>query len=279
MAPACALLLVFVVGPILYSLYLAFTDTRLTGAAAANPRWIGFDNFSRLLESPGLVNAVWLTTVFVVGSAVIGQNVLGLTIALLLRNRSTLVKALVGAVIVSAYVFPEIVPSFMWFSLLSTDGLVNTILAAVNLPAQSVLTDQPMVAIILADVWRATAFSMLVYSAALSDIPSDLMEAANLDGAGYVRILRSITLPLLRPTMFTNLMIITLPTLSLFTTIFVLTGGGPGDQSETMPIFMYRQAFQFGDLAYGTAISMVLLGMGAVITIIYVLTLRPTKVH
>lgn len=279
MAPACALLLVFVVGPILYSLYLAFTDTRLTGAAAANPRWIGLDNFSRLLESPGLVNAVWLTTVFVVGSAVIGQNVLGLTIALLLRNRSTLVKALVGAVIVSAYVFPEIVPSFMWFSLLSTDGLVNTILAAVNLPAQSVLTDQPMVAIILADVWRATAFSMLVYSAALSDIPSDLMEAANLDGAGYVRILRSITLPLLRPTMFTNLMIITLPTLSLFTTIFVLTGGGPGDQSETMPIFMYRQAFQFGDLAYGTAISMVLLGMGAVITIIYVLTLRPTKVH
>lgn len=279
MAPACALLLVFVVGPILYSLYLAFTDTRLTGAAAANPQWIGLDNFSRLLESPGLVNAVWLTTVFVVGSAVIGQNVLGLTIALLLRNRSTLVKALVGAVIVSAYVFPEIVPSFMWFSLLSTDGLVNTILAAANLPAQSVLTDQPMVAIILADVWRATAFSMLVYSAALSDIPSDLMEAANLDGAGYVRTLRSITLPLLRPTMFTNLMIITLPTLSLFTTIFVLTGGGPGDQSETMPIFMYRQAFQFGDLAYGTAISMVLLGMGAVITIIYVLTLRPTKVH
>jgi multiple sugar transport system permease protein len=81
-----------------------------------------------------------------------------------------------------------------------------------------------MVAVILADIWRATAFSMLVYSAALSDIPEDLYDAAKIDGASYTRTLWHITLPMLRRTAFTTIMLITLPTLSVFTMVFVLTG-------------------------------------------------------
>lgn len=277
MAPALGLLSVFVLVPVGYALYLSFTNTRLTGREAIHPEWVGFDNFRRLIDSGHLSNSVWLTLIFVVGSALIGQNLLGLALALLMAKRSRFVRSTVSVVVLAAYVFPEIVPGFMWSSFLSSDGALNMLLRFLQLPEQQVLIDQPMIGVILADIWRATAFSMLVYTAALGDISEDLVDAAKVDGATHSRILWHVTLPLLRRTAFTNLMLITLPTLSVFTMIFALTGGGPGNESETLPMLMYNQAFKLQDLAYGTAISVVLLGLGGVLSMIYVISLRPGK--
>ncbi len=275
MAPALLLLVTFVLVPIAYAIYLAFTNTRLTGREALHPRWVGFNNFRRLIDSGHLSHSVWLTLVFVVGSALIGQNLLGLALALLSAKRSRAMRAAIGVAVLSAYVFPEIVPGFMWTSFLSEDGLVNQTLRGVHLPTQQILIDRPMLAVILADIWRATAFSMLVYTAALGDIPEDLIDAARVDGATYVGVFRNVTAPLLRRTAFTSLMLITLPTLSVFTMIFALTGGGPGRDSETLPMLMYNEAFKLQDLAYGTAISLVLLVIGAVLSFLYVILLRP----
>jgi multiple sugar transport system permease protein len=279
MAPALLLLATFVLVPIGYAIYLAFTNTRLTGKEALHPHWVGFNNFRRLIDSGHLSHSVWLTLIFVVGSALIGQNLLGLALALLSAKRSRLMRATIGVAVLSAYVFPEIVPGFMWTSFLSEDGLVNQTLRAVHLPAQQILIDRPMVAVILADIWRATAFSMLVYTAALGDIPEDLIDAARVDGATYIAVFRNVTAPLLRRTAFTSLMLITLPTLSVFTMIFALTGGGPGRDSETLPMLMYNEAFKLQDLAYGTAISLVLLVIGAVLSFFYVVLLRPGDAH
>ena len=277
MAPAMALLGVFVLVPIGYALYLSFTNTRLTGAEAANPQWIGLDNYRRLFESADLPNSLVLTLVFVVFSALVGQNLLGLAIALLMQRRSRVMRIAVGVTVLAAYVFPEIVPGFMWTSFLSSEGLLNVILGFFGLPEQQILIDQPMVGVILADIWRATAFSMLVYSAALGDIPEDLYDAAKVDGASYTFTLLHVTLPLLRRTAFTNLMLITLPTLSVFTMVFVLTGGGPGTDSETLPVFMYRYAFRQQELGYGTAISVILLAIGAALSLVYVVALKPGR--
>src|SRR5690606_6846071 len=127
----------------------------------------------------------------------------------------------------------------------------------------------PMLAIVLGNVWRGTAFSMLVYQASLSEVPSELTEAAQVDGAGSVRRFWHITLPIIRHAVLTNLMLITLQTIGMFTLIYVLTAGGPNDATQTLPVLMYDQAFELNDLGYGAAISLVLLLVGGLFALAY----------
>ena len=268
LAPAVALLVLFFAGPVLWSFYTAFTNQALSGVGAQHPQFIGLDNFRRMLSDSTFIQSIVLTVIFVVGSAVIGQNTLGLLIALLLRRRSRPVQATVSLVVVGAWVMPEIVAAFCWYAFLNRDGALNEWLRSVGV-SQDWLYTAPMFAVILANVWRGTAFSMMVYSAALSDIPPEIEEAASIDGAGGWRRFWYVTIPMIRRSIMTNLMLITLQTLAVFTTIFVLTGGGPGSKSETTPIYMYEQAFKFYNLGYGTAMALVLLVIGALFSMVY----------
>jgi multiple sugar transport system permease protein len=116
---------------------------------------------------------------------------------------------------------------------------------------------------------------MLVYSAAVSEVPEEITESAEVDGAtGWQRLIY-ITLPVIRRSISTNLMLTTLQTLSVFTLIFVMTGGGPGTNSSTLPILAYQEAFKFSQLGFGTAIATILLVVGAVFSIIYIRALKP----
>jgi multiple sugar transport system permease protein len=171
--PAVLLLLLFFAGPVLWSCYAAFTDQALSGPGAQHPQFIGLDNFRRMWNDPTFIQSIVLTIVFVVGSAVIGQNVLGLIIALLLRRSSRVVQASVSLVVVGAWVMPEIVAAFCWYAFLNRGGSLNHWLHSIGL-SQNWLYTAPMFAVILANVWRGTAFSMMVYSAALSDIPPEV---------------------------------------------------------------------------------------------------------
>jgi multiple sugar transport system permease protein len=274
MSPAVLLLLLFFTGPILWCLWAAFTNIALTGTSASSPQLVGLDNFSRLLSDPTFRQSILITVQFVVGSAVIGQNCLGLVLALLLRGRSGLVRGVVGTVVVGAWVIPEIVAGFVWYAFLSDEGTLNALLDRFGLGTSSWLYNLPVVSVILANVWRGTAFSVLVYSAALSEVPTDLLDAAAVDGAGPLARLWYVTLPLIRRSMLTNLMLITLQTLAVFTLVFVMTGGGPGTRSQTMPIYMYQEAFKFFQLGYGTAVALVLLLLGALFSLVYVRGLR-----
>jgi multiple sugar transport system permease protein len=110
---------------------------------------------------------------------------------------------------------------------------------------------------------------MLVYSAALSEIPKEIEESAAVDGASGARRLMSVTLPMISRSVLTNLMLITLQTLSVFGLIYVMTRGGPGTKSQTLPLYMYEQAFSFSQIGYGTAIALVLLAVGAVFSLVY----------
>jgi len=275
LVPALLMLVAFFLGPVIYSVYSSFTNAALTGDGASNPQWVGLENFRRLFSDPNVSNGIWLTVVFVLGSAVIGQNLLGLAIALLMRGRNKVVRGVVGAIVVSAWVLPEVVTAFIWYAFLGQDGTLNAVLKSVGMSGQNWLYSDPMLAVIIANVWRGTAFSMLVYNAALADVPADVQEAAALDGASGWRRLWSVTLPLIRSSIVTNLMLITLQTLSVFTLIYVMTAGGPGFASSTLPVLMYQQAFKFSEVGYGTAISLVLLAIGALFSFVYVRVLKP----
>jgi multiple sugar transport system permease protein len=227
-----------------------------------------------MFADPTFRESLILTVVFTVASGVIGQNVLGLLLAVLMRGRNGVLRSVVGTIIVVAWVIPEIVAAFVWYAYLNDQGSLNSVLTTLHLPHPSWLYVYPMFAVIVANIWRGTAFSMLVYSAAISDVPTDVLEAAAVDGANALQTLWRVTLPLMKRAIMTNLMLVTLQTLSVFTLVFALTGGGPGTASETLPIYMYQQAFKFYQLGYGAAMTLVLLLIGAVFSLIYVRILK-----
>jgi len=277
MAPALGIMGLFFAGPIIWSVYIAFTNKALTGVGAAHPKWVGFSNFTHMFSDSLFVHSLVLTAIFVIGSAIIGQNTLGFLIALLERGKNSFVTRALNTFIIAAWVMPEIVAAFCWYAYLYQGGTLDSFLNHVGL-SQDWLYTTPMLAIIIANVWRGTAFSMLVYSAALSDLPTDLLEAAQVDGANQLSMLRRVIIPLLRRSIVTNLMLITLQTLASFTLIFVLTAGGPGEESQTTPLYIYQQALQLYDISYGTAMCIVLLLIGALFSIVYIKLIRVEEI-
>lgn len=277
LAPSIALLALFLLGPVIWSFYGSFTNAALTGPNAQDAQWIGLGNYTKLLADPLFPLSLWLTVVFVLCSAVIGQNFLGLGIALLMEKGNRYINSVVGTVVVTSWVLPEIVAAFVAYAYFSKDGTLNQVLAALGMTGPNWLYSLPMLAIVLANIWRGAAFSMMVYRAALNDVPTEITEAAMIDGAGGVKRLVLITLPMIKRSIATNLMLITLQTLAVFTLIWVMTAGGPSNGSMTLPLMAYVQAFRFGDIGYGTAIATVMLVIGGLFSIIYIRVLRPGK--
>ncbi|MFF3712483.1 carbohydrate ABC transporter permease [Streptomyces phaeochromogenes] len=272
LSPAVVLLILFLAGPIAYCVYIAFTDLQLTGQAESS--FIGFDNFRAAFKDDAFLNAVWLTLVFTVLSSLIGQNTLGLTLAVLMQRASKPVRTVTGGIVIAAWVLPEVVAGFLLYAFFRREGTLNAVLDWLHLPSQNWLFTLPILAVSFANVWRGTAFSMLVYSAALNEIPKEITEAAEVDGAGGWRRIWHITLPMIRRSIGTNLMLNTLQTLSVFGLIWVMTRGGPGNRSQTLPLFMYEQAFQKSMIGYGTAVALLLLVVGSLFSLVYMRLLR-----
>lgn len=275
--PSVLLLLLFLLAPVAWSFYASFTDAALSGKAARDPQWVGADNYVRMFSDDSFPLAAWLTVVFVAASAVVGQNVLGLGIALLMTRSRRAVASWVGIVVVAAWVLPEIVAAFAAYAYFTRDGTLNQVLGVFGGEGPDWLYSFPLLAIVLANTWRGTAFSMLVYRAALADVPRDVAEAALMDGARGWQRLAFITLPLIRSSIATNLMLITLQTLAVFTLIWVMTAGGPANASTTLPVLAYQEAFKFGDIGYGTAVASVLILLGMVFGAVYVRLLREQR--
>lgn len=280
MTPALLVTLLFMIGPALWSIYISFTNMSLTGTGALAPQWVGTQNFAQILTDREFFNAFKISLTYLVFSALIGQAVLGLLLALLMRKRNPVFKAILGSIIIIAWVIPDVVAGFLWSAFLAggpqsvlTPGLLNTIMAAITAPQHAWLQEYPTVMIVIANIWRGTAFSMLLYASGLEGIPDELLEAAAIDGANAWARLREITLPLLKGTIATDLLLITLSTLSDFTLVYVLTGGS-NLNTELMTIYQYRQAFQFYQIGYGSAIALLIIVVGAILSLLYIRLLR-----
>ncbi|MFE6799019.1 carbohydrate ABC transporter permease [Paenibacillus chitinolyticus] len=272
--PSIAIMLVFFIYPILLTFYYSFTNLALTGEAAKELKFTGFDNYVRMFQDPTVRISIWNTLVFLIGSAVIGQQVLGFLIALLMKHKNKHFRRVIGTVVLAGWVTPEIVCALCLYSFFGDEGTLNAILAFFGIPVVAWLFTVPMITIILANIWHGTAFSMLVFQAALDDVPAEIEEAAVVDGASRWQILTRIILPLIKGTLTTNMMLVTLQTLGVFGLIYAMTGGGPGTSTTTLPIFMYNQAFVNYQLGYGTAISLLLLLLGIILSLFYIRAMK-----
>ncbi|WP_058301087.1 carbohydrate ABC transporter permease [Gorillibacterium timonense] len=272
--PSILLLLVFFIFPIILTFCFAFTNMALTGEAAKNLQFVGFQNFINMFQDPDFRISVWRTLVFLIFSAVIGQVMLGFILALLMKEKNVTFRRILGIIVIAAWVTPEIVVAFCMVSFFSDNGSLNQIIGWIGLKPVSWLFSFPMVSVIIANIWHGTAFSMMVYQSALDEIPKDVEEAAVIDGTNGFQLLRHITIPMVKGSIVTNMMLVTLQTLGVFTLIYTMTGGGPGTATQTLPVFMYNQAFVNYQFGYGTAISLVLLFIGIVTSLLYMKSMK-----
>ncbi|MBW7454210.1 carbohydrate ABC transporter permease [Paenibacillus sepulcri] len=272
--PSIAIMLVFFIYPIVLTFFYSFTNLALTGESAKELKFIGLDNYIHMFEDPTVKISIWNTLIFLFGSAVIGQQVLGFLIAMLMKHKKKSFRRVIGTIVLAGWVTPEIVCALCLYSFFGDEGTLNAILGFLGITEVAWLYTVPMLTIILANIWHGTAFSMLVFQAALDDVPSEIEEAAVVDGASKWQILTRITIPYIKDTITTNAMLVTLQTLGVFGLIYAMTGGGPGNSTTTLPIFMYNQAFVNYQLGYGTAISMLLLVIGVVLSLFYIRSMK-----
>jgi multiple sugar transport system permease protein len=267
LTPSWALLGFLFLFPIGYAVYLGFTNLELVGLHSQAYSYTGLTNLRRMYHDTVFWHSVRITVVFLLASAIVGQSVVGMMLALLMRRSLAAIRIPVGVLVIAAWVLPEITAALIWYAFSQAHGTLSIVLGR---PSTNFLVAHPLLIVSVANLWRNVAFSMLVFSAGLRTVPNELLEAAELEGASAARRLRSVTLPILRPTIITNLLLVTLLNLSEFTLIYAMTQGGPGTATMTLPLYIYQQAFTYFQLGYGTAIALVLVLIGAAFSLLFV---------
>jgi multiple sugar transport system permease protein len=272
LAPSMLLIGVFVVAPVGYAFWLSLTNKTLTGFGARTPKFIGVQNYSRLLTSDDFLSSMGRTAQFIFFSAIVGQFLLGMLAAVLLTKSSVRGKGLFGGAILLPMVVPEVVASLAWASMLAPGplGTVNRGLEVVGVTPLAWLQEYPMASIIVVNTWRGIAFAMIMFQAAIEGVSDDLIEAARIDGAGAWRVFRFITLPLIRGPIFLFLLLTTITTASVFGLVYFLTRGGPGSATELVSVFIYKRSFAFFQLGLGSAASVIMLVVVLVLGVTYV---------
>jgi multiple sugar transport system permease protein len=191
-------------------------------------------------------------------------------------------RGIYGALLFLPWVFSEImaVTAFKWI-FNDTYGLLNYYLQLMGLPAFKWFATPglAMLTVMVLNIWKGYPFSMVLLLAGLQSIPHELKEAASIDGANRWATLRHITLPLLWPVMLATWVLITIYTFNIFSLVYAMTGGGPVNATEIIGLFMYRTAFTSGRLGYGASIAVLMFLLNLMITLLYIITLRPRQVQ
>ena len=260
LVPALALLAAFYAVPILDVARLAFTDATLIRPAT------GFSTraFGAALGDPALPGVLGTTALFA-GASVAALQLLGLALALMMvrgERRGLRGMTALRTLVLAAWVVPGIANGLIWQMLFSEApfGALNSALRMVGLAPVAWLSDPAMalVSAVIANLWQGTAFSMIVFYAALRGIDPVLYEAAAIDGASPRQTLRHVTLPLLRGAILVNSVLVTVQTLNTFDAILALTGGGPGRATEVLSLLTFNTVFTRLDLAGGAALALIL---------------------
>ncbi len=271
LAPAVLVIGVFLIFPALWTLYIGATNYELAGPHSVRPDTVGFGNVTKALGDPDFRNALVLTVIYVAGSAVIGQNLFGFGLAWALPRASKAVRVATHGLVLLAWILPSTVVAFLWFALL--DQKSGTLNALLGNHSTAWLVRYPMLALIVFNTWRGTAFSMMLYGSALATVPPAQLEMARLCGARGWRLLADVVFPHIRGHVLTNTLLITLWTANDFTP-YLLTAGGPNHASEVLPVFIYDQALVGDQLGYAAAVSAILLAVNLVIAVLYLRLLR-----
>ncbi|MGO4187797.1 carbohydrate ABC transporter permease [Pseudarthrobacter sp. TAF60_1] len=254
--PAVALTLVVTYLTTAVGAFYAFTDW--TGLGDFN--FVGFDNFIHVFRDQALLGSVRNTLLLAAGFVVF-TNLLGLSFALAL-NRTLKCRYFLRALIFMPVVLSSVAVSFIWKFIFAYDGPLNQFLTFMGLGSlkQDWLANPALAlwCILAVMVWRSIGFVMVIYLAGLATVPVELEEAAALDGAGIWQTFRNITLPTIQPSVTIATVLTLIQGLTVFDEVLTLTGGGPGDATQTLATQVYSQTFIYGGFGLGAAAALVL---------------------
>ena len=264
-------MLLVVLPPLVFNLYASLQDWQLTEGP---PDYVGLGNFLDIFSQWRWLASLGRTLAFTAVAVGI-ELAAGFAVALLLYQRFNTLRWL-QALFLLPMMISEVAAALAWRLLLSGDGsLANWIMQALGLQPQLWLgPDWAFAAVVAVDVWQQTPFVILVLFAALQGVPVELLEAAALDGAGFLTRVRRVILPLLLPALSVVLIFRTVFALRVFTTVWILTGGGPGDKTAVLGVEIYRTAFQNFDVGVGAALSIVMLAVSILIALVSMRALR-----
>lgn len=254
----------FTLFPILASLYYSFTDFDIL----SSPQWVGFQNYIDLFLNDDTFWQSLGVTVYYTFVSVPLKLIFALFVAMILLRTSRMT-----AVYRAVYYLPSIIGSsvavaVLWKRMFATDGIVNALLSQLGFSADFAWlgnTDTAIWTLILLTVWQFGS-SMLIFLASLKQIPISLYEAARVDGAGRVKQFFRITLPILTPTIFFNLIMQMITAFMAFTQCYIITNGKPLDSTLFYAVYMYRQSFDFYHFGYGAAMAWIMLLLMGTIT-------------
>jgi raffinose/stachyose/melibiose transport system permease protein len=267
LGPALTIYTLFMLVPVVWS----FVFTFVKGNPLEGFTFAGGQNFLRLFTDPDIHDAFFFTLKYAVVMTV-GQIVIGYALALfyifVLRKMSVLIRTLVF--------FPVVVPTVAIallyqkiFQSAPRDGIVNELLVNVGLGSIDWLgqADTAFIVIVIMDIWRSVGFYGVLLYAGLLDIPDELIESARIDGARGWSLFRSIILPLSLPILLSSIIFSINGTIKVFDSVYALTGGGPGNSTTPLTLYMYRTAFAFSDYGYGSTIALLLTIMSLIVTL------------
>jgi len=254
-APALLFAGGMIILPFLWAIWLSFQETMLGG----EPRFIGLDNYRRLVADAEFWNGFRLTFGLYLLSLVL-QLIAGTWLGLLLA-RMNAARGLVRTVLVSPFMMPPVVIGMMAIVILDPSlGVANWLLAQIGIPPRLFLADPDTVILTIAliDTWQWTPFVALIVLGGYLSLPRDVFEAAEIDGASTTQRFLRITLPLLAPTLVTAAVLRSVDLLRFFDVIYITTQGGPANASTTLNILAYRRGFEFFEFGYAAALMVTL---------------------
>ncbi|ALC83711.1 MULTISPECIES: carbohydrate ABC transporter permease [Bacillus] len=246
--PALILVIVFMIYPFLKGVSISFSNWN---GFSQGYQWVGLEQYKRLLTDSDTWLILKNTLLYGLGSTIL-QNAVGLLYALLL-NQSLKMKAITRTIVYLPVIISPLIMGYIWYFFFSFDGgALNDLLQVFGLGpinALAIPEANPLI-IVMINTYQYVGIAMIVYLAGLQSIPKDYYEAAQIDGASTFQQFRNITLPLLMPAITINAVINIIGGLKLFDVIFALTGGGPGNASQSMSTFMYNLYFRRQDAGY-----------------------------
>ena len=263
-APCIIGLFLFSFGPMLFSIIISFTEWNMISP----PVFVGFDNYVRLFSDPLVRQSLQATAYFTFLTVPLITIIHFFTAMLLTAG----VKGI--SIFRTIFYIPSIVPmvasSALWLLIYNPMfGLLNSLLRAAGLPPQAFLSSPSgaVPALSIMAVWAA-GNTMIIYLAGLQNVPSQLYEACDIDGGNAFRRFYHITLPLMTPIIFYNMIMAIIATMQTFTQAYIMTGGGPANATLFFSLHLYRTAFRFGEMGYAAAMSWILFLIIAALTMV-----------
>ena len=279
--PAVIYMLVFIGYPIVYNWVISFQDATAFTLKDSGRAFIGFSNYKAIFSDPTFAHAIQHTFIYTIGCLVI-QFTIGFLLAMFFAKKFTFAKPIRGLVVIS-WMLPVTVTALVFKFMFSQDsGIINTLLMNLH------IIDEPigwllnggtgMAVLIIANSWVGIPFNMLLLTTALNNISTDVYEAASIDGATKRQQFFKITLPLLKPTIMSTLVLGFVLTFKVFDLVYVMTGGGPVDSTEVLSTYSYKLSFQQFQFGQGAAAACVLFVCLFIVALIYLKTISTSEV-